>query len=219
MKIGVTNLKGGVGKSMISQNLAVCFAHMGYKVCIVDTDATRATEKWGAVRDESLPDILVVSVQESDGLNKTVKNLHSDYEVIIIDGTPSLSEMVTRIILVSDVLFIPMRPGASDFRTLNEFYERYDQAKEFRDAIPAYFILNEYNDNLNIHKGVKNVLQQEYDDIPILNTTIKNRVAYGESSTQGIGVYEYLDNKAKAEMVSLTNEVLALAEEVGLVKQ
>ena len=127
--------------------------------------------------------------------------------------------MVTRIILVSDVLFIPMRPGASDFRTLNEFYERYEQAKEFRDYIPAYFVLNEYNDNLNIHKGIKDVLQQEYDDIPILKTTIKNRVAYGESSTQGIGVYEYLDNKAKAEMVSLTNEVLALAEQVGLVKQ
>jgi chromosome partitioning protein len=219
MKIGITNLKGGVGKSMISQNLAVCFAHMGYKVCIVDTDATRATEKWSAVRDENLPNILVVSVLESEGLNKTVKKLHTDYEIIIIDGTPSLSEMVTRIILVSDVLFIPMRPGASDFRTLNEFYVRYDQAKEFREHIPAYFILNEYNNTLNIHKGVKNVLQEEYDDIPILKTTIKNRVAYGESSTQGIGVYEYLDDKAKAEMISLTNEVLALAEKVGLVKQ
>lgn len=219
MKIGITNLKGGVGKSMISQNLAVCFAHMGYKVCIVDTDATRATEKWGAVRDESYPNILVVSVQESEGLNKTVKKLHQDYDLVIIDGTPSLSEMVTRIILVSDVLFIPMRPGASDFRTLNEFYERYEHAKEFRESIAAYFILNEYNGNLNIHKGIKEVLLTEYEDIPILNTTIKNRVAYGESSTQGIGVYEYQDNKAKAEMVSLTNEVLALAEQVGLVNQ
>ena len=218
MKIGVTNLKGGVGKSMVSQNLAVCFAHMGYKVCIVDTDATRASEKWGAVRDDDLPNILVVTVQESDGLGKTVQHLSKDYEIVIIDGTPSLSEMVTRIILVSDFLLIPIRPGASDYRTLNEFYERYDQAKEFRAHIPAYFILNEYNGQLNVHKSIKGVLAAQYDDIPIMKTTIKNRVAYGESSTSGIGVYEYVDQKAKAEMVGLTNEVLAVAEEVGLVQ-
>ena len=219
MKIGITNLKGGVGKSMISQNLAVCFAHMGYKVCIVDTDETRATEKWSALREDGLPGILVVGVLESENLSKTIQSLGKDYEIVIIDGTPNLSEMVTRIIMVSDVLLIPIRPGASDFRTMTEFYQRYKQAEAFREHIPAYFVLNEYNDALNIHKGIRDVLQAQYGDIPILETTIKNRVAYGETSAQGIGVYEYADDKAKVEMVSLTNEVLGVAEQVGLVKQ
>ena len=49
MKIGITNLKGGVGKTTLSINLAVCFAHMGYKVCIVDTDTNQNSMQmvWG----------------------------------------------------------------------------------------------------------------------------------------------------------------------------
>ena len=38
MIISVTSLKGGVGKSTITQNLAVCFAQSGYRVCIADAE-------------------------------------------------------------------------------------------------------------------------------------------------------------------------------------
>ena len=37
MVISVTNLKGGVGKSTVAQNMAVGFAHKKYKVCILAT--------------------------------------------------------------------------------------------------------------------------------------------------------------------------------------
>lgn len=203
---------------MISQNLAVCLAHMGYRVCIVDTDETHATEKWSAAREEDLPPILVVSVLESDALGKTVKQLHLTNEVVIIDGTPSLSEMVTRIILVSDILLIPIRPGASDFRTMGEFHERYKRAKEYREHIPAYFILNEYTDNLNIHQAVRSTLESTFEDIPIMATSLRSRVAYAEAATNGTGVYEHVDQKAKQEMIGLTNDVLQAAQAVGLIQ-
>jgi len=38
MIISISSLKGGVGKSTIAQNLAVCFAHQGYTVCIADAE-------------------------------------------------------------------------------------------------------------------------------------------------------------------------------------
>ncbi len=47
---------------------------------------------------------------------------------------------------------------------------------------------------------------------PILETTIRNRVAYNKTGIEGKGVYEYSDTKAKAEMVKLTKEVLKLAD-------
>ena len=162
MKIGITNLKGGVGKTTISQNLAVCFAHMGFKTCIVDTDTNQNSLAWCGVRDENLPNVTVVGATDAKALGKTVENMHRDYEVVIIDGTPSLSEMTTRIILSSDMLIIPILPSAHDFRAMQPFFERYEQAREFRADIPAYFLINQFSSNGNIYKGEKIALISEF---------------------------------------------------------
>lgn len=216
MKIAITNLKGGVGKTTITQNLAVCLAHMGYRVCVVDTDTNQNTLAWYGVRSEELPNLNVVGSTDPKALIKTVGNLHNDYDIILIDGTPSLGEMTTRVILASDLLLIPILPGANDFRAMEHFFERYNLAQETAaKEIPAYFLLNQYSDNVRLHTEIKELLEQF--GLPIMNTTIRNRVSYVASAVEGTGVYEGSDNKAKLEMVELTNEVLKIAAEAGLV--
>ena len=215
MKIGITNLKGGVGKTTLSINLAVCFAHMGYKVCIVDTDTNQNSLQWYGAREESLPQVLVVGASEPKALNKAVDNLHKQHDIVIMDGTPNLSEMNTRVIMASDILIIPTRPGAHDFRAMNEFFTRFNQIKELRENLNAYFLINEYDDRVNLHRTVRESLREHFD-IPILQTVLKSRTAYGEASMMGTGVFEHSDNKAKAEMVSLTKEILQIAEKSSL---
>ena len=77
--IAVASAKGGVGKSTISQNLAVCFAHMGYKVAIVDTDTNASSVHWSGIREEDLPHITVMGIATSDALRKNIKQLEKDY--------------------------------------------------------------------------------------------------------------------------------------------
>ena len=64
MKIlAISNLKGGVGKSTIAQNIAAQFAQNGVKVCIADTDTEQKTSvKWASLRDSSLVSIPVFSI-------------------------------------------------------------------------------------------------------------------------------------------------------------
>jgi chromosome partitioning protein len=218
MKIGITNLKGGVGKSTITQNLAVCFAHLDYKVVIVDTDTNQNSLSWYGARDNDLPNINVVGVSESDALSKSINNLHKDYDIVLIDGTPNLSKMATRIILVSDILLIPIRPSPQDFRTLEKFETRYEEAKAFKENIPAYFILNEYSEQKKVHEGILQMIDTSFD-IPILDTKINSRVAYSEAGITGKGVYEYTDLKAKEEMIKLTKEVLEKAKKLNLIEE
>ena len=213
MKIGVTNLKGGVGKTTVSQNLAVCLAHMGYKVCLVDTDSNQNSIEWSGARDEELVDILVVGVTDAKALTKNLDRLDKDYDFVVIDGTPSLSEMTTRIILGSDLLLIPIMASAHDIRAIRQFIERYEQAKEFKEDIPAHFFINQFAPNLIIHQSIKEALKGY--NLPIMETTFKKRVSYIESAVEGKGVYEIGDNKAKAEVVAFTKEVLGLAEAKG----
>ncbi len=216
MKIGITNLKGGVGKTTITQNLAVCFASMGFKTCIVDTDTNQNSLAWCGVRDENLANITVVGATDPKAVGKTVENLHRDYEVVLIDGTPSLSEMTTRIILSSDLLIIPILPSAHDFRAMTPFFERYEQAKEFKADIPAYFLINQFSHSGNIYKGMREAIGSF--GLPVLKSNVNKRAAYVETALDGRGVYESTDNKAKNEMVELTREILEKATELGLIK-
>lgn len=209
MKIGITNLKGGVGKTTLSINLAVCFAHMQYKVCVVDTDTNQNSLAWYGARDENLPEVTIVGVTDPKGLQKAVNSLHNDYDIVIMDGTPNLGEMNTRVIIASDLLLIPTRPGAHDFRAMSEFMNRVQLVKEQKENIVAYFIINEFDDRFKLHQAVKDSLK-EYD-VPLLKSMIKSRTAYGESNLNGTGVYEHPDIKAKTEITALTAEVIRIA--------
>lgn len=215
MTIGVTNLKGGVGKTTVAQNLAVCLAHLDYSVCIVDTDTNQNSMEWFEVRDESLPSIMVYSVSDK-GLNKSVKEFSKTYDFVIIDGTPSLEDIATRIILASDMLLIPILPSAHDLRTLRLFFERYEQALEFREEIPAYFLLNQFDARVTIDQKIKGLLEQY--DTEVLETTMKKRVVYKNAAVDGMGAYEYDDPKAKKEMFGLTKEVLQIVEQLSVVE-
>lgn len=205
MIISVTSLKGGVGKSTIAQNLAVCFAHSQYSVCIVDVDTNQSALRWSAQRDDDLPAIPVYGLTDGMELSKNVKHLNQSHEIVIIDGTPSLSQVTSKIILLADILIIPILPSGIDVWATEKFIERYRDAEQQKeDNIPAYFLLNQ-NQSTNLSKEVKEVL--ESTGIDVFNTSLKNRIAYREAVIKGVGVYEYKDEKAKTEMVDLFQEV------------
>ena len=216
MKIGISNLKGGVGKTTISQNLAVCFAQMGFKTCIVDTDENQNSLAWSGVRSPDLPPITVVGIVDVKALAKTVDYLHQDYEIVIIDGTPSLSEMTTGIIIASDILIIPILPSAHDYRAMMPFFKRYEQAKLYKGEIPAFFLINQFSSTANVYKRMREAIQGF--EIEVLQTTINKRAVYVETAIDGKGVIESTDPKARDEMVSLTKEILAIAEKNNLTK-
>jgi chromosome partitioning protein len=209
MIVSVTSLKGGVGKSTLSTNLAVCFAHMGYKVAIVDTDMNMSSVHWSGLRSEERPSVAVFGITDSDALRKNVKKLHEDYELIVIDGKPTISKLVSTIIMLGDVVLIPLKPSGLDIWATEQFLEKYEQAKTLKD-VKAYFVLNEYDPNLNLSKETKEALKEF--EIPTLESTLKTRVSYKEAIVVGEGVYEYHDRKAKKEIRDLTEEVLKLLQ-------
>jgi chromosome partitioning protein len=209
MVISVTNMKGGVGKSTITQNLAVCFAHKGYKVCIVDTDYELQTStKWAAERPDDLPSVPTIAVK-NDELSKRVVPLKKEYDIIVIDGTPALFELSTRAIILSDIVILPILPSIADIWTLEKFMSGYEEARSAKESmgatVTAYIALNKFNDNLNLDKEAVEVLKGF--DIPVLDSALATRIAYREVMPQGRGVIEYKDKKAKDEMMALADEI------------
>jgi chromosome partitioning protein len=211
MIISITSLKGGVGKSTFATNIAVCFAHAGYKVAIIDTDMNASSVHWSGIRSEELPQIMVTGITEANALRKNINQIHQDYDIVIIDGTPSISKLVSTILILGDIVLIPLKPSGFDIWAIEKFLEKYEQAKALREDIQAYFVLNEYQDNVVFDRSSQDAIKEL--EIPIMKTTVKTRVAYKEAIIGGMGVFEYRDGKAKEEMVNLTNEIIAILKE------
>ena len=148
-----------------------------------------------------------------DKLNKEIEALDKDYEFVIIDGTPQLSERANRTILASDLILIPITPSGFDFWSFEHFLQRYEQAKGFKEQIHAYVLLNKFSEMRNIGKEIKEALSQF--EIPVLQSTLAERVAYQETTVQGVGVVEYKDKKAKDEINKLVDELEQLGQELG----
>ena len=207
MIISVSSLKGGVGKSTIAQNLAVCFAHNGYRVCIADADTNQSSLRWSSLRSEDLPTVPAFGTPEKT-LSANIKQLATDYEVVIIDGTPSLDRITSKIILLADILIVPILPSGLDIWATEQFLERYEDAKiEKEKEIPAFMILNQYQANITFNKEIKEALGET--SIQLLDNSIRPRTAYREVIIQGKGVIEYKDEKAKNEFLSLYNEIVS----------
>lgn len=212
MIVSVTSLKGGVGKSTISQNLAVCFTHMGYKVAIIDTDTNASSVHWSGIREEEMPSITVMGLTDNNALRKNIREIEDNYDIVVIDGTPSMSKLVSTIMVLGDIVLIPIRPSGFDIWATEKFLEKYEQASALKEDIKAFFILNEFNPKINLNSSIKDALDEF--EIKPLQTTLRHRIAYEEVCVMGKGVYEYKDPKAKKEVVDLTNEVLNILKHI-----
>lgn len=213
MILASINHKGGTGKSIIAQNLAVCAAHLKDKVCIVDADPSQNSMIWSSVRDKIEPRVPVFANHNWRTIRKTVEDLYTKegYDTIIIDSPPSLEKIASEIIQVSHMVVIPISPtGGNDIWSTEQIAEEIEHiSKEKKQTVPAYFVLNRFQPNLKVHKLFAGALKQHSDayDIEIMKSSIHLRTAFGYANLQGKGVYECDDAKAKAEIVNLMNEI------------
>ncbi len=222
MIISSMNFKGGCGKTTVSTNLAVAFAKAGKKVCIVDTDESFAATKWAARREDSGTELVIPVVQmiESKTIVSTVKNMSGSNDVIIIDGPPRLNALVSKIILLSDMVVIPVLPKSGNDREVTEdFLEEFDSIQERRpdgDRTAAYLLPNMVKEGYNLHKAFIDSLPQLCEDygVHMLDTHLGDFVAFGETNQFGKGVIEN-SGKAKTQFLKLYDEILLkLAEPV-----
>ncbi len=210
--IAVANLKGGVGKSTIAQNLAVSLRSQGHKVCLVDTDVEqKSTIEWGERRNARELPAIQLSLSTEDRLAREIAELAKTNDFVIVDGSPALSEVATKIMMVADLVVVPVMPSGNDYGALEKFLARYDDVKAMLEsrgmALDLGVVLNGYNDRIIVNRAVYEAIKKL--DVRIFKTEIGHRAAYQEANLVGMGVIELSDRKAAQEIESLTAEILA----------
>ena len=205
MKIAVSNLKGGSGKSTTSIQLAGMMA-TEHRVLLVDADVQASTTNWAASRDESPP--FVVIGMATATIHRDLPDMADDYDHIIIDCPPRLAKTTRSAIMAADLVLIPLSPSSFDLQAAEELLDLLEDARVINPDLAARFLINRRVVGSSIGNEIAKALK-EYD-VPLLKSVVSQRVCIAESAA-GYLIQE-VDTAGKAirEYKALYKEIMKL---------
>jgi chromosome partitioning protein len=99
--ISILNQKGGCGKTTLATNIAHSFLIKGYKTLLVDSDPQGSAREWGEVNEGKIVPIVGL---DRESLINNIKSVQEGYDIIIIDGAPSIAKLSVAAIKESDIV-------------------------------------------------------------------------------------------------------------------
>ena len=112
MVILTAHTKGGVGKTILSVNLAGLFARDGADLLLVDADRQGTAAAWCELRKQSHPERPAIPCAVLGGkLHQSIPELESRYELILVDAGGYDSVELRSALLVADLHLLPLPPA------------------------------------------------------------------------------------------------------------
>lgn len=210
MIISVQNQKGGVGKTTLAIHISHGLVLKGHNVLLVDADPQGSSRDWAAARGEK-PPFPVVGLDRPT-IHRDLPTLAKDYDDVVIDGPPRVSDLARSAIIAADLVVIPIQPSPYDIWAAVEVIKLITEASVFKENIKAVFVINRKIVNTAIGRDVVEALEQY--PFPVLKSAISQRVVFAESAATGNTVLEVDKNGSAAkEVKALVNELLKLGVE------
>lgn len=201
--IAVANLKGGVGKSTTTINIAAAAQMAGIKTAIIDIDPEQqAAARWNDTREVEFPlkkQLPLVKSGVYSRLPQTIAEMERDngIELIFIDCPAFVNPPTKEALKVAHLALIPCRTTVQDLQFLTTTIEiAADQQK------PAAVVLNAVEPMLRETEQAQDYITNAgYALAPVY---MSKAVAYHRAITAGLGVTEFEPTgKAAQEILSI----------------
>ncbi|MBV1825316.1 AAA family ATPase [Gluconacetobacter entanii] len=208
MIVAFLNQKGGVGKTTLALHLAGQWAREGRRVTVIDADPQGSALDWSEQRArEGLPRLFGVIGLARDTLHREAPELAREVDHVVIDGPPRVAGLLRSALLAADLVLIPVQPSPFDGWASAEMLRLLSEARLFRPALLARFVLNRCGAGTTIARETGLALADH--DPPVLAARIGQRVAFADTARTGRLVTDWRPRGIAAR------EIAALCCDVG----
>lgn len=193
LAIALASQKGGSGKTTLSGHLAVEAEKAGAgPVALIDTDPQGSLAAWWNVRTEKTPAFAKVGVFDLQSAMQQLEQ--SGIKLLIIDTPPAITDAISHVIALSDLILVPCRPSPHDLRSVGATADLADRHKK-----ALIFIVNAATPRARITGEAAVALSQHGTVAPI---TIHHRVDFAASMVDGRTVGEVLPDSPSAKEIN-----------------
>jgi chromosome partitioning protein len=203
--ISILNQKGGCGKTTLATNVAHSFLIKGYKTLLVDSDPQGSAREWGEVNEGKIVPIVVL---DKKALLGNISEVSNGYDIVIIDGAPSIVDLSVAAMKVSDIVLIPVQPSPYDIWATEDLVDIIKTRQEIKNGSPkTFFVISRAIKNTKSSKEVIEALDNY--KIPILKSSTTQRIIYPTTANDGLTVFSLgNDNVAANEINEIVNEII-----------
>jgi chromosome partitioning protein len=183
MSVGVTNYKGGTGKTTTGVNLAVAAASRGLRTIVLDTDAQASASQWAHRRTIRTLDLKVVET-DADRLSACMERYADQADFCVVDTPGHDWKALSCVAVAVDLSLIVTRPAQFDAET----------ALKVRDAFRKFNLAHV----ILISQAAPRVSRKSEAWIEayasqgqVVGATLTHLTAFQDATALGLGVKEF----------------------------
>lgn len=115
MRLAITNLKGGTGKTTTAVHLAAGLGRRA-RTLLIDADPQRSATEWVCLMGNSCP--FTLATDADPDLHRRLTEMIQGYDHVVIDTPPGYESIVRSAVLSSTDVLIPIAPSLMDINRL-----------------------------------------------------------------------------------------------------
>jgi chromosome partitioning protein len=207
LRVLVTNIKGGCGKTTIATNLAAAFAAGGFATGLAEVDRQRSSLSWLKLRDGQSRPI--------SGLDwrKAVGDAPAELRRLVIDAPANLRmRHVDELIAEADLVGVPGLASVFDEGSTERFLAKLDELKPIRKGRKMVaLVANRLRPRSKAAQRLEGFLGRLGQPIA---ARLSDRAVYGELAVQGLSIFDidgHLVRPVREEWRPLLNTIEEIA--------
>jgi len=204
MIYGLTNSKGGVGKTTIAVHLAAFLVGKKRSVLFIDADPQQSATSW---IKEGVSRAKLLQIDAANEVIVEVDRHKPEFDDIVIDGPAGLSAVTRAIMLRADKAFFPCGPSILDLRAARLAVDLLKEAQQTRGGKPDGFVIpNKLQKRVKLSEEMLSAVHRL--GVPVLEG-ISLRQSFADAAGQAtlVGEMGWAAKPAAKEMNKLLKEM------------